>query len=325
MGRRPRIHFPGACFHVIVRGNNRQALFRIEQDRLSFGRLLAEGAQRFGHRIHAFCLMKNHVHLAVEVLDEPLSTVVHNFASRYAKSYNKKYGRTGHLFERRYRAGLVETDRGLQRLVRYIHLNPIRAGLSNDPVDYPWSSHAAYLGRQRVGFLTTRTVLGLFSPSRRRARTLLAAFVQEGIEETTPIEEGEVPDQYRRRPGEQLVADYRYEALHQARSEQLCGPLRRASLDSVLQVAAKVTATRPESLPGPSQDRARSRARALAAFFVQRAPHLTLRQLGRALNRDSSTLSRGAAAVASRREADATLEAQIRRARILLAELVAGR
>lgn len=182
MGRKPRIHFRGACYHVILRGNNRQRIFQDEFDHMRFLFLVAEGVERFDHRLHAFCLMPNHVHLAIEVSSVPLSKIAHNFGFRYAQSFNRKYARRGHLFENRYLGGLVETDGGMMRLVRYIHLNPVRAGMTQSAPAFRWSSCAAYLGRENVAWLTTDRVLSLFSPAEEEARGLLSDFIARSSE-----------------------------------------------------------------------------------------------------------------------------------------------
>lgn len=166
MARKPRLHYPGAMYHVILRGNDKQDVFFDPNDRRSFYALLADGVERFGHRIHAFCLMTNHVHLAVQVAQVPLSKIVQNLAFRYARWINGRYHRVGHLFQGRYNAKLVDADCYLLQLVRYIHMNPVSANLVADPASYPWSSHRAYLGNDHLAWLTTDAVLGHFGRSR---------------------------------------------------------------------------------------------------------------------------------------------------------------
>lgn len=162
MARKPRLHYPGALYHVILRGNDKQDVFFEPNDRRCFYALLADGVERFEHRIHAFCLMTNHVHLAVQVANVPLSKIVQNLAFRYARWINCRYHRVGHLFQGRYNARLVDADSYLLQLVRYIHMNPVKANLVADPASYPWSSHRAYLGNDQLAWLTMDTVLGHF-------------------------------------------------------------------------------------------------------------------------------------------------------------------
>ena len=132
MPRKPRLHVPGGLYHVILRGNDRQNIFFDTEDRRRWESLIEEGLRRYKHRIHAYCWMTNHVHMAIQCHDVPLSGFMSLVASRYARSTNKKVNRTGHLFERRHRAILVQADSYLKELVRYIHFNPVRSGLVDD-------------------------------------------------------------------------------------------------------------------------------------------------------------------------------------------------
>jgi REP element-mobilizing transposase RayT len=183
MARKPRLHIPGASYHVILRGNARDDIFFADEDRNRFYLLLQEGVERFGHRIHAFCLMTNHVHLAVQVGDVPLSKIMQNVSFRYTRWVNWRKNRTGHLFQGRHKAFLVDTDEYLLQLIRYIHLNPVRVGLTKLPVDYRWSSHLAYLGKEVLPWLATDWALSHFAPTNGKARQGFARFVADGIAE----------------------------------------------------------------------------------------------------------------------------------------------
>lgn len=190
MGRPSRIHYPGALYHVIARGNNRQKIFLDSLDRKSFEALLLDGVQRFAHRVHAYCWMSNHVHLASEVGEVSISRIMHNLCSRYARGFNQRHGRSGHLFEKRFRSPLVRDDEGARRLLRYIHLNPCRAGLGKMPEDYPWSSHHAYLHGGGPAFLETDWMTGLFGEGIATARSNLRDFVGADPTETLEPAEG---------------------------------------------------------------------------------------------------------------------------------------
>jgi REP element-mobilizing transposase RayT len=181
MARKPRIHYPGALYHVILRGNDDEEIFFVHGDRTHFLRLVEGGVARFGHRIHAFCLMANHVHLAIQVAEVPLSKIMQNLSFRYTGWINKRRGRLGHLFQGRYKAILVDQDSYLLELTRYIHLNPVRAGLVKDPAAYPWSGHRYYLGHEKAPSLTTDWVLSQFSKQMGAARAQYAQFVADGL------------------------------------------------------------------------------------------------------------------------------------------------
>jgi len=147
MARKPRVHVPGAIHHVMLRGNAGQPIFADDTDRQRLCELLADGVERFDHRIHAYCLMGNHLHLAIEVGQVSLSREVQNLAFRYTHSFNHRERRTGHLFQGRFRSLLVDRDSYLLELVRYIHCNPMRSGLVRSPEAWTWSGHRTYLGQ----------------------------------------------------------------------------------------------------------------------------------------------------------------------------------
>jgi len=178
MPRKPRLHVPGSLYHVILRGNDRQAIFLDTEDRRRWESLIEEGLNVHRHRIHAYCWMTNHVHMAIQCHERPLSGFMRFIASQYARSTNKKMSRTGHLFERRHRAILVQADSYLKELIRYIHLNPLRAGMVETLADYQWCSHQAYLTGSPPSWLTLDWVLSAFGDSLADARRQYARFMQ---------------------------------------------------------------------------------------------------------------------------------------------------
>jgi REP element-mobilizing transposase RayT len=177
MARRPRFHRPGGLYHVTLRGNLRSDIFLDDEDHRSFLALLAEGTGRFGYRVHAFCLMTNHVHLALEQGERPLSRGLQNLASRHARRLNERTGRAGHVFQGRYGAFPVESDAYHLELIRYIHCNPVRAGMVARAGDYPYSSHRAYVGRERIDWLVTAPTLAHFDSGRGRKEDAFDRFV----------------------------------------------------------------------------------------------------------------------------------------------------
>ena len=178
MPRKPRLHVPGGLYHVILRVNNRQAIFFDSDDRRRWESLIEAGLGKYLHRIHAYCWMTNHVHMAIQCHERPISDFMRFIASQYSRATNKKMDRTGHLFERRHRAILVQADSYLKELVRYIHLNPLRAGIVDAIEDYPWCSHQAYLGGHPPPWLTLNWVLSAFGESLDDARRQYARFLQ---------------------------------------------------------------------------------------------------------------------------------------------------
>ena len=185
MPRRPRLHVPGGFYHAILRGNGRQAIFFDNEDRDQWQSILQEGLKRYQHRLHAYCWMTNHVHMAIQVGVEPLAGFMRYLASRYARFLNRKNQRPGHLFERRYRAILVQKDGYLKELLRYIHLNPVRAQMVADPGDYPWSSHNAYWRRTNTDWLAVDYLAAMFGVGEQSARTAYINFMTDQVSDAT--------------------------------------------------------------------------------------------------------------------------------------------
>ena len=142
MARLPRYVVPGQPQHIIQRGNNRQMVFAAEADYQFFRDALVEAAIKHGLQIHAFVWMTNHIHLlATPQVENSISKVFQSVGRKYVQYFNYTYRRTGTLWEGRYRATVVESERYLLTLMRYIELNPVRAGMTSHPADYPWSSY----------------------------------------------------------------------------------------------------------------------------------------------------------------------------------------
>lgn len=142
MPRPKRFDLPGIPQHVVQRGHNRQDVFYSPGDRREYLDLLTVGASRYSLQVHAYCLMTNHVHLLVTPGEEgAIGRTSQHLGRHYVPYINCVRGRTGTLWEGRYRASIVESESYLLSCYRYIELNPVRAGLVSDPMDYPWSSH----------------------------------------------------------------------------------------------------------------------------------------------------------------------------------------
>ena len=145
MARLPRYVIPGQPQHIIQRGNNRQVIFTAEADYLFFRDAIVEAAGRFGLAIHAYVWMTNHIHLLATPTDkDSISKTFQSVGRKYVQYFNYTYRRTGTLWEGRYRATVVDSERYLLSIMRYIELNPVRAGMVAHPRDYPWSSHRHY-------------------------------------------------------------------------------------------------------------------------------------------------------------------------------------
>jgi REP-associated tyrosine transposase len=156
MARRPRVFAPGILYHVIVRGNHRQKTFQNGRDYQTYLERLARYRRQFGINVYAYCLMPNHVHLLVETGSQPLSRFMQGLQQSYTQYFNRKHHKVGHLFQGRYKAIICDKDEYLLSLVRYIHLNPIRANIVQKFDEYPYSGHHNYLEGRASEILADR-------------------------------------------------------------------------------------------------------------------------------------------------------------------------
>ena len=181
MARPLRVEYPGALYHVMARGHERASLFRDDMDREKFVALLAATARHEGWEVHAYCLMGNHYHLLVETPRGELSHGMCSLNGRYSQWFNWRHDRRGHVLEGRFKAVLVQKENHLLELVRYVVLNPVRAGLAARIGDWRWSSYLATAGRQAApAWLEIDWTLSQFARSRSQARLAYRRFVAEG-------------------------------------------------------------------------------------------------------------------------------------------------
>jgi len=302
MARKPRIHLPGGLYHVILRGNGGQPIFFKDDDRYRFYLLLQEGTCRYGYRVHAFCLMTNHVHLALQTGDIPLSRGMQNLSFRHTRWINWREKRTGHLFQGRYKAVLVDGDSYLLELVRYIHLNPVRSGMVDNPEDYPWSGHRAYLGKELLPWLTTDWLLGQFGKSEMKAHTAYREFVFEGLgEEHRPEFHGGKED--KRLLGDDNFMD---KCLARHGDKQLFLTMR-----AIVDTVCKAYNLDEFTLRNPSQQRNVSEARAVVGWLARELCCGTLSEVGKSVNRDVGSVSSAVRRLSYRMEEDMELKERI--------------
>lgn len=182
MARPLRLAFPGSIWHVTARGNERRDIVRDDIDRQRLLDLIGEAAARFRWSLYQYVLMTNHYHFVIELADETLSSGMKWLNSRYAQEFNGRHQRAGHLFQGRFHARLVEKESYLLEVLRYVVLNPVRAGLVARPEDYAWSGHRATAGLCAAPeWLAVEQTLRCFAPRRAFARALYARFVDDGI------------------------------------------------------------------------------------------------------------------------------------------------
>lgn len=183
MPRPPRIHAPGLLYHIICRGNHKRLVFLDDQDFRAYLHRVSEVHQALPFRLFAYALMKNHVHLLVEAGKVPISKVMQSLQQRYTQYFNLKYKKIGHVFHGRFKSIVCQKDAYLLELVRYIHLNPVRAGIVKDPEAYPWTSHNSYLSKKPDDWLDAAAILAQFGKGRQDALANYKTFVMAGVKD----------------------------------------------------------------------------------------------------------------------------------------------
>ena len=178
MTRRLRLQVEDGLYHLTSRGVRQLPLFVDDQDRLFYLSMLARAVNRYRWVVHSYCLMPNHVHLLVETPQANVSAGMQWLHGRYAEHVNHRHQHEGHAFDRRFHSVLVERDSHLLEVVRYIALNPVRAGICGRPEFFPWCSYRELMGFARPTCTSVERILGCFSDDLDVARQRLAAFVR---------------------------------------------------------------------------------------------------------------------------------------------------
>jgi REP element-mobilizing transposase RayT len=298
MPRQPRLDAPGVLHHVMVRGIERTALFRDDRDHADFVARIAALAEAGAWMVYAWALVGNHAHLLVRTASRPLARSMRRLLTGYAGAFNRRHHRAGHLVQNRYKSVVVEEAPYLLELVRYLHLNPLRAGRVPDLptlARYPWTGHSALLGTVSRPWQATADVLGRFARRAGPARTAYRAFVAAGLPQGRRPElqggglvrslGGWAAVPALRRGREAFMADERVlggpafvEAVRAA-AVPPPGPARHIPLGRLVQAVAAAAHLAVEALAGGGRGRAVARAReGLAYLWCRRAG-----QSGRAL------------------------------------------
>jgi hypothetical protein len=227
----------------------------------------------------------------MQVGEIPLSRIMQNISLRYTKWINFRRSRTGHVFLGRYKALLLDADAYLLELVRYVHLNPVRAGMVTMPETHPWSGHQAFIGVDLLPWLTTEWVLSMLSPRLDQARKAYRAFVADGIAETTRRGEFHTGTCEGRILGDDSFAD---NALGRANQQHS----RACSLSEVIAAVCQRYGISESQLKAPGKNRPYNEARAVIAYLIRESHHLSLTEFAKLCGRDVSALGKAASGVA---------------------------
>ena len=308
MPRKARLDVLGVVQHVMGRGIEGTPIFRDRKDREAFLEKLATVVREGDAQLLGWALLANHFHLVLRPRRAYLKDLMRRVMTGYAVWFNRRHGRKGHLFQNRYRSIVVEEEPYLLSLIRYVHLNPLRAGLVKDLREldrYPFSGHAVLMGNRTYEVQDTDVILVRFGrrlgEARRRYREFVEAGVQEGVREEfrgggLVRSAGGWEAVRRRKPEEQEAADERVlgsgafvERVLAAAEEEL-RPRTLRTVDEILEDVAGQFGVSPEAITGPS--RARTVARARQEFYrrAYRETGATLEELGRRTGRTQAAV-----------------------------------
>lgn len=283
MARRQRFHSSMSTYHVMLRGNDGQRIFFSEGDRSRMCLLLQQGIERFGHCIEAFCFMNNHIHLAIKVGDISISRIIHHLAFRYTQYINRRYKRIGHLFQGRFKSILVDETSYLKELIRYIHLNPVRAGIVLEPQHFVWSSHKAYMDLDKFVWLSKDRVLKKFHQEYESSIKNYEKYVLKGIGIETEFD-------FKSGSKEGIFGDMEFveETLHRTQLKQK----KKIELADLIAKICEMNGLTERELCAAGKYIRHSQARALLALVVRETDCFSLVELGQFLGRDPSGLTK---------------------------------
>jgi REP element-mobilizing transposase RayT len=307
MARKPRIHFQGALYHVITRGNRRQGIFLDEKDFQRFLAYLSDCKKRFPFRLYAYALLRNHLHLLIEVEETPLSRIMQSLLFAYASYFNKRYGEVGHLFQGRHKAILCDKDAYLLELVRYIHLNPVRANIVRRPEDYAWTGHHGYLARGMLEKLIDEDlVLGQFSENRSLARRKYRQFVWEGVSRGHD-------ERYYRVKDQRYLGEEGFIEGVERESQEATNWVYDISLDALSREVCRVTGIEEYKLYTETKNREGVRGRSMVAYLARRTGGYTVKEIADFFKRSAVTISEGIIKVEELGRGDKSFEEVLKR------------
>lgn len=327
MPRKARIDAPGALHHIIVRGIERRKIFEDDTDRVNFLNRLEKVLSETSTKCFAWALIPNHFHLLLRTGTCPLSTVMRRLLTGHAMNFNRRHRRSGQLFQNRYKSILCQEDTYLLELVRYIHLNPIRAGLVVDikALDkYPFCGHAVIMGKRRKDWQDDAYVLKRFDKNKTTARRRYKMFVHKGIQK------GKSPDLIgggliRSSGGWSVIKSLRRANIHFKSDERILGDSDFAEkvikdaneslerkyhlrskgydIDKLADRVAKIFSIKPQEIFQPGKQPLKVKARSLFCFWAVRELGFTMADLALKLN-----ISQPAVSISVRRGERTALE-----------------
>lgn len=180
--RKNRLWFPGAIYHTVVRGNHKDIIFKDTTDYFVYMKYLKMVCETHPFDLYSYCLMGNHIHLQIATLDDEIWKIMQKINWKYSMYFNRKYNQTGHLFQNRYYSKIMDSESLLLQTSRYIHLNPVKAGIVQNPIQYEWSSYRVFMGTMKNNLVKEDIILSYFQDSTNRNDKLDRALYKEYVE-----------------------------------------------------------------------------------------------------------------------------------------------
>jgi len=298
MARKNRIEFPGAFYHVLARGNNKQKIFKDEEDYKVYILRIKRYHERYKFILFAYVLMPNHIHLLIQTGKTPLSKVMQGLQQSHTYYFHRKYKTVGHLFQGRYMAILCQRDAYLLELVRYIHLNPVRSGLVSNPEDYPWSSHWIYLGYLGQPYVEKDLVLRMLSDDESRQNKIYRQFIADGVIKGHQNAFYDMIDQRllgnpefvrkTKQRVESKIQNMEKEKMYTIHGLSL---VKNTTLPEILDTVSEITTVPPDCILGKSREQCTSEARCLFAYVAIRHTGASNKSVAEFLGRDPSSIT----------------------------------
>ncbi len=300
MPRKSRITLPGAVHHVMSRGIEGSAIFRGDEDRHYFLHLLEKNVAKSGYLLYAWCLMENHYHLLVRINEYPLGHFMRLLNGPYAQYFRKDTTMRGYLFQDRYKSIVTQDQRYIEELVRYIHLNPVRAGICPDIeslAHYRWSGHSVIMGRNNYKIQNVKDVLFRFGANPSAARKKYCAFLTQGLLDGDPdlhalIRASNDNRENINSTGSWVIGnrDFVVQAMkHQ--KKMLRRVSKRVSIEDISSHICRKMNVRIESIKRKGRNSQSSKARKIIAYTANRTYHIPISEIARYLEVTSSAAS----------------------------------
>ncbi|MFA6318471.1 MAG: transposase [Elusimicrobiota bacterium] len=287
MGRPKRIQFPGACYYIELRGNNRQDIFLSNQDRRHFLNLLRQYRERYDLKVYAYCLMAGYVLLLIETAKPNLARFMQGFNTVYTKYFNSQHNTSGHVFQGRYVANVVDKDAWLPEMATHVHLECNRSGLSSKPWRYQWSSCSAYVeGEAAEPMVDSGPVLKRFGKTRFKQSVrymhIIKEHVKAGTKSSFPLARGV------------YIGDDAFASKLEAQASGAAPAPAPASASEVMKIVSDVALSRgldKEKILGRGQWRDVARARREAMHRLWRDARMGVTEISRLFSRTPSAVS----------------------------------